>query len=67
MKTEDVVISQGFECEIDRTYWFTVEVCNSHLSILFMTRDSEGEITLGRSQIQNLINFLERAKKVVKR
>ena len=59
-------ISQGFECEIDREDWLSCQASSSELTISLISDDEEvGGITIGRGQIQNLIDFLERVKEAV--
>ena len=59
-------ITQGFECEIDRTDWLSCQATSRDLTIaLICDGDPVGFITIGRGRIQNLIDYLEQAKEVV--
>jgi len=65
-------LSQGFTCEIDDRDEMRCELVedgNGHmeLAIISVSRGKDtGGITIGRGQIQNLIDFLERSKEVVR-
>ena len=60
-------LSQGFECEIDDRDWLSCQASSSELTISLISGDEcVGGITIGRGQIQNLIDFLERSKEVVR-
>ena len=60
-------LSQGFECEIDRNDWLSCQATSSELTIaLISDEETVGGITICRGQIQNLIDYLERVKEVVR-
>jgi|GEM_PF-2039399 len=60
-------LNQGFECEIDREDWISCEATSKELAIVLVSYgDTVGGITIGRGQIQNLINYLERVKEFVR-
>jgi len=64
--------SQGFVCEIDDRDEMRCELIDDgngamELAIISVSRGKDtGGITIGRDQIQNLIDFLERSKEVVR-
>ena len=59
-------LNQGFDCEIDDADRLSCQATNSELTIA-LTRygDVVGGITIGRGQIQNLIDYLEQVKEAV--
>ena len=60
-------LNQGFDCEIDQEDWLSCEATRSELSIALVSHgETVGGITICRGQIQNLIDYLERAKEVVR-
>jgi len=62
-----ISLNQGFECEIDDTDWLSCQATNSELTIsLISGEETVGGITICRGQIQNLIDYLERVKEVVR-
>ncbi|MBC7824935.1 MAG: hypothetical protein H7126_13910 [Candidatus Parcubacteria bacterium] len=61
------ILSSGFQCEIDSNDWLDCVAIHDELVIrLKISGDCVGGITIGRGQIQNLINYLEPAKEVVR-
>jgi len=60
------ILALGFQCEIDSNDWLNCVAIHDELVIkLKISGDCVGGITIGRGQIQNLINYLEPAKEVV--
>ena len=65
-------LSQGFTCEIDDRDDMECGLIDDgngamELAIIFTScREIKGGITIGRDQIQNLIDFLKRIKEVVR-
>ena len=61
------ILCSGFQCEIDSNDWLNCVAIHDELVIkLKISGDCVGGITIGRGQIQNLINYLEPAKEVVR-
>ena len=66
MNTENT-ISQGFDCEIDQREWLSCKASSESLEMFLISDgNSLGGVAIGRDQIQNLIDFLERSKQVVR-
>ena len=61
------ILSSGFQCEIDSNDWLDCIAIHDELVIkLKISEETVGGITIGRGQIQNLINYLEPVKEVVR-
>ena len=60
-------LNQGFDCEIDDADRLSCQATSTELTIA-LTRDGDlvGGITISQGQIQNLIDYLERVKEVVR-
>ena len=61
------ILSSGFQCEIDSNDWLDCVAIHDELVIkLKISGDCVGGITIGRGQIQKLIDFLEQIKQRVR-
>jgi len=58
-------LTQSFVCEIDDTDRLSCHADRELTIALICDRDPVGFITIGRGRIQDLIDYLERAKEVV--
>ena len=63
---EEQTIETTIQCEIDSSDWLECDANSKELIMMLVSgEECVGGITIGRGQIQKLIDYLERAKEVV--
>lgn len=56
----------SIRCEIDEQDWLECEVANQELTLAIVSgEECVGGVTIGRTQLRKLIDFLERSKESV--